>query len=105
MRAAFYSFLLHLANHAFWLLTNVVLVMPPVYAWLPVEKINAWAAEVEAFLTANLDPSYVARFRNGSGLDSRILVGANISLERQGYWWAVHTRTVRLDQFVTELSR
>ncbi len=41
MRAALYAFLFHAADHAFWLLTNVVLVIPVMYAWLP-EKRRAW---------------------------------------------------------------
>jgi len=62
---------------------------------------NAWANEVETFLSEKLGQSYVLRFRSDTG----ILLGEPVGLARPhiDYWRGVRNRVYNLERFSAEL--
>ena len=69
----------------------------------PTDEANKWAARTEAFLRADLDESYVARFRSGSGLPP--WTTSIQSTEHRNLSSGLHVRLARLNQFLEELSK
>jgi len=68
----------------------------------PTDEANAWAVRTEAFLRANLDESYVARFRNWHG----IYIGPTSiqSAPHRSLSTGLYVRLARLNQFLEELG-
>jgi len=69
----------------------------------PETESNEWAAKVETFLAAKLDNSYIARFRNGSGLPTPATTIWKPS--HRNLWGGLHVRLARLQEFIKELSQ
>jgi len=68
----------------------------------PIQQADEWAMRTEAFLRDKLDESYVARFRNSSGLP--LTANSISSIPHRNLWGAIYTRLARLNQFLEELS-
>ena len=69
----------------------------------PETESNEWATKVETFLAGTLDQSYIARFRNGSGLP---MVGTTIwKPSHRNLWGELRVRIARLQEFIKELSQ
>lgn len=69
----------------------------------PAAEADEWAKRTEAFLRSSLDESYVARFRNSSGLP---LTATSISsIPHRNVWGWVCDRLARLNEFLEELSK
>lgn len=69
----------------------------------PQAEADKWTGEVEKYLEANLGASFVARFRNFSGLPMSATSIA--SVPHRNLWSGITTRMARLEQFIQELSR
>jgi len=70
----------------------------------PVAEANQWAERTEAFLCTNLDESYVARFRNSSGL-LPLTANSISSIPHKDLWGGLYLRLARLNEFLEELSK
>lgn len=68
----------------------------------PSTEADRWAAEAESFLSENLDNSYIARFRSGSGLP--LAANSIASLPHRKLWGGLHLRVARLQEFIKEQS-
>jgi hypothetical protein len=64
---------------------------------LPIEATNSWDSDVVSFLQSELGPSYVTRYQDSTGINSLVL--NNSDTAHQNLWWAIYTRTLRLEQF------
>jgi hypothetical protein len=68
----------------------------------PTGDFARWASDTEAYLSAELGPSYVTRFRSAAGLPmSGVPIG--IQITRLELWSSINSRVARLEQFTTEL--
>ncbi len=66
----------------------------------PEQEADAWARKVEAFFHTEMDDSYIARFRDGSGLP---LTATSIqSAPHSRLWSGIWVRTSRLQEFIKE---
>ena len=61
-----------------------------------------WANDAEQFMHDNMDDSFVARFRDGSGLP--MTVTAITSPAHRNLWSGIKVRTSRLQEFLGELG-
>jgi hypothetical protein len=68
------------------------------------DKLNGWGERVEKYLSgsASLGPSFMSRFRDGSGLLHGTPVG--VDEKHAGYWNGITERVTRLQQFSAEVS-
>jgi hypothetical protein len=63
---------------------------------------DEWAAKTETYLTAQLDPSFVARFRNGTGLP--LTANSIASIPHRNLWAGLWVSMSRIQQFIQELG-
>ena len=71
----------------------------------PNEDADSWGQKVEVFLLDNFDESYVARFRDGTGVPLAARVSREQpSLPHVNLWSALRIRVFRLQEFIKELS-
>ena len=68
----------------------------------PNEDANAWSDRVEEYLGRELDKSYIARYRDGSGLPTGI--NAIYSTPHRNLWGGIRVRSARLQEFISELT-
>jgi hypothetical protein len=68
----------------------------------PEDEAQEWANAAEDYMRANLDESYVARFRDGSDLPLGVTT-INSAPHRQ-LWSGIKVRVARLQQFVSEMA-
>jgi pimeloyl-ACP methyl ester carboxylesterase len=79
------------------LLTHIVPGAP-----LPGLEADAWANKAEAYFHKEMDDSYIARFRDSSGLPPIGPVGQYSDAQRN-LWSAIFDRSTRLEEFMKEL--
>ena len=65
----------------------------------PTDSAQAWADRVEAFLNTNLGPSYVTRFRDGTGTPP---IHFSNDAAHQNLRVGIYTRLLRLEEFSRE---
>jgi hypothetical protein len=68
---------------------------------VPLGQTYEWANRVEAFLSAQLDQSYVNRFRNSTGVLP--VSPAGLGGEHLNVWNYIYSRVFRLEQFSQQL--
>jgi hypothetical protein len=66
----------------------------------PEQEAQSWADNVEAYFHKEMDDSYIARFRNGSGLP--LTVNSIHSVPHRNLWAGLWIRTSRLQEFIKE---
>ena len=73
----------------------------------PSSEANSWLGKTTEYLRANLDESYVTRLNDSSDIPYVTPSGPNVNgdVGRTNLWVGLHFRIVRLNQFITELSR
>ena len=69
---------------------------------IPIYQTNEWAKRVEAFLSTNLDQSYVNRFRDWTGILPTSPAG--LGGEHRDWYAYIYNRISRLEQFSQQLS-
>jgi hypothetical protein len=66
----------------------------------PIADAEAWASKTENFFHENMDDSFIARFRNDSGLP--MAATAIQSKTHRSLWGGILLRTYRLQEFIRE---
>ena len=66
----------------------------------PEQEAQSWADNVEAYFHKEMDDSYIARFRDGSGLP--LTVNSISSVPHRNLWGGIWIRTSRLQEFIKE---
>ena len=64
---------------------------------LPQAETDEWLAAVQAFLKDKLGPSFVARFRDYSGIPASDIYG--VDPQHQALWRTIRNRVTRLQEF------
>ncbi|GEM_PF-2061958 len=68
----------------------------------PDDEANKWASEVEEFLVAEFDGSYVSRFRSTAGVP--LTANSISSIPHRQLWAGIHTRIYQLAKFMDGLG-
>lgn len=82
--------------------TNLLNLVATASVPAPTEQANAWAANIEGFLVANMGGSYVVRFRDSTVLPpGASLIG--VDEQHQNLWRGIYSRMLRLERFSEEI--